>query len=121
MRFVRREGEVRRFGEAELDEGGAVVDDREGEDVERGEGVRQEGIRHAVEPGHLAGIHLRVHRHEEVDVGLVQEVEVLERRGDAGLELGDQVLEAVLVGRGRPEVERDGLQRRLAAREEGFV
>lgn len=46
---------------------------------------------------------------------------MLERRGDAGLEFGDQILEAVLVGRGRPEVERDGLQRRLAAREEGFV
>ena len=120
MLLVRGEREVRRFDEAKLDQGGPIVDDGEGEDVERRERVRQERVRDAVEAGHLARVHLGMHRHQKVDVGLVQKVQVLEGQRDAGLELGNQAVEAVLVG-GRTEIERNVLQGRFAAGKDGLV
>jgi hypothetical protein len=111
---------VRRFDQLELDEGSTVIDASEAENVERRECLREERVSYRVEVRHLRGIHLRVERHEKVEIGLVEEVKVFESRR-RGLKILDQIVEGRFRDGIRGEIERDGTERGVHRCEESLV
>jgi len=115
FRFV-----VRRFDEFEFDQRGTVVDTCEAEDVEWCECFWKEWISDRIEVGHFRSVHLRMEGHEEVQVGLVEEMKVFE--GSRGrLEMLDQVVEGRFRNGFGSEIEGDNVESLVHRSEEGSV